>query len=84
MNQPDPGTGEPVRCPSEQCAAVFELAAPQLGRSVECPACGQRMTARPLGIEQRLAEQQARIQGRPGLPLARLPLVALVDDVRSL
>jgi tRNA G18 (ribose-2'-O)-methylase SpoU len=63
---------------------VFELASPQLGRSVECPACGRRMTARPLGVEERLEAQQARIRGQPGLPMARLPLAALVDDVRSL
>jgi tRNA G18 (ribose-2'-O)-methylase SpoU len=42
------------------------------------------MTARPLGIEARLAAQEARIEGAPGLPVRRLPLAVLVDDVRSL
>lgn len=77
-------TGEPVRCPSEQCDAVFDVESRRLGRSVHCPACGTRLTARPLGVEARLAAQEARILGQPGLPIARLPIAVLVDNVRSL
>lgn len=76
--------GEPVRCPAERCDAVFEVESRQLGRSVHCPACGVRLTARPLGVEARLAAQQERILGQPGLPIPRLPIAVLVDNVRSL
>lgn len=77
-------TGEPVRCPSERCAAVFEVESRRMGRSVQCPTCGNRLTARPLGIAARLAAQQERILDQPGLPIPRLPIAVLVDNVRSL
>jgi 23S rRNA (guanosine2251-2'-O)-methyltransferase len=73
-----------VRCPSEGCGIVFESSADRLGRSRSCPVCGVRMTARPLQVEALLAEQQRRIRGADGMPSVRLPLVAVVDNVRSL
>jgi tRNA G18 (ribose-2'-O)-methylase SpoU len=76
--------GQAVRCPEPRCATVFELEAARLGRSVRCPACGVRLTARPLAIEAQLRAQQARIEGQPGLALPRLPIAVLLDDVRSL
>ena len=77
-------TGEPVRCPAEGCAVVFELDPGRLGRSVLCPACGRRMTARPIGIAAQLAAQQERIRGGRGAPVPRLPFAVVVDNVRSL
>ena len=73
-----------VRCPSSACAVIFELPATRLGRSEHCPCCGVRMTARPLGVEERLREQEQRIAARPGAAIDRLPLAVLVDNVRSL
>jgi len=43
-----------------------------------------RMTARPVEIEARLRDQQERIRGVERSPIPRLPLVVLVDSVRSL
>lgn len=74
----------PVRCPSESCAAEFVLAANRLGRSVHCPSCGIRMTARPLEVERKLLEQQARIGGGEGAEIERLPFAVVLDNVRSL
>jgi tRNA G18 (ribose-2'-O)-methylase SpoU len=76
--------GEPVRCPAEGCAVVFELDPGRLGRSVHCPACGTRMTARPIGVASRLAAQQERISGGDGARVPRLPFAVVVDNVRSL
>jgi len=76
--------GQAVRCPEPRCATVFELEVRRLGRSVRCPACGTRLTARPLAIEAQLRAQEARIEGQPGLALRRLPIAVLLDDVRSL
>ena len=73
-----------MRCPSRACAAVFEIATQRLGRSVDCPACGRRLTARPLGVDERLRAQEARLRGETGAPIERLPLAVLVDNVRSL
>jgi tRNA G18 (ribose-2'-O)-methylase SpoU len=42
------------------------------------------MTARPAEIEARLRHQQERIRGVERSPIPRLPLVVLVDNVRSL
>jgi tRNA G18 (ribose-2'-O)-methylase SpoU len=77
-------TGHPVRCPDPGCAAVFPVAPEGLGRNTHCPVCGMRMTARPVEIEARLRAQQERIRGVEGSPISRLPLVVLVDNVRSL
>jgi len=73
-----------VRCPSETCGAEFTLAASRLGRSTHCPSCGVRMTARPLEIERKLVEQQARIRGGKGAGIERLPFAVVLDNVRSL
>lgn len=74
----------PVRCPSESCGAEFVLAANRLGRSTHCPSCGVRMTARPLEIEGKLLDQQARIRGGEGAQIERLPFAVVLDNVRSL
>jgi tRNA G18 (ribose-2'-O)-methylase SpoU len=42
------------------------------------------MTARPLDVERRLREQQARLRGGPGAAIDRLPFVVVLDNVRSL
>lgn len=42
------------------------------------------MTARPLDVEVELLERQRRAAGGRGANVRRLPLVALVDNVRSL
>jgi len=84
MGDLDPIHAEPVRCPVPTCAAVFELEGRRLGRSVSCPRCGTRMTARPLGVEGKLAAQERRLRGSAGAAVARLPIAVLVDNVRSL
>jgi tRNA(Leu) C34 or U34 (ribose-2'-O)-methylase TrmL len=71
-----------VRCP--RCESVFELPSSRLGRNVLCPACGGRMTARPLEIEQTLRRRARTAQAGAGVAHPRLPLVVLVDNVRSL
>ncbi len=42
------------------------------------------MTARPLEIEQKLLDQQARIRGGRGAAIERLPFAVVLDNVRSL
>ncbi|NIM00389.1 MAG: TrmH family RNA methyltransferase [Acidobacteria bacterium] len=42
------------------------------------------MTARPLEVERKLLDQQARIRGGPGAAIERLPLTVVLDNVRSL
>jgi 23S rRNA (guanosine2251-2'-O)-methyltransferase len=42
------------------------------------------MTARPLEIEQKLLDQQARISGGEGAQIDRLPFAVVLDNVRSL
>ena len=48
-----------------------------------CPACGVRMTARPLDVEAEL-DRRRRRAGGPGAAVARLPFAVVVDGVRSL
>ena len=55
-----------------------------LGRNMYCPACGVRMTAKPLQVEAALRERERSAAGGRGSAIQRLPLVALVDNVRSL
>lgn len=73
-----------VRCPSERCGRVFELLPEWLGRNMYCPACGVRMTARPVEVEDCLERRESRIGATPQAGVRRLPLVALVDNLRSL
>ena len=73
-----------VRCQRDGCRTVFELPAERLGRSANCPVCGNRMTARPVEVDELLRRQQERISGGQGDPMRRLPFVVLVDNVRSL
>ena len=84
MHPPGIPALEMLRCPSERCAAVFEVSPDRLGRNIRCPACHRPMTARPLGVEAKLVAQQQRVSGESGLPIPRLPLAVLVDNVRSL
>lgn len=51
---------------------------------MHCPACGVRMTARPVDVDERLARAPAQRGGPLRSGAAALPLVALVDNVRSL
>jgi tRNA G18 (ribose-2'-O)-methylase SpoU len=73
-----------VRCPAPRCGRVIELLPEWLGRNMYCPACGERMTAKPLSVEAGLREKERKVTGGSGAPIERLPLVALVDNVRSL
>jgi len=73
-----------VRCPSAACGIVFEPHERWLGKNMYCPACGARMTARPLEVDAALAR-------RPDLPpqsaesaRERLPFVVVADNLRSL
>jgi tRNA G18 (ribose-2'-O)-methylase SpoU len=43
-----------------------------------------RLTARPVELEARLRHQQQRLRGVTRSPIPRLPLVVLVDNIRSL
>jgi 23S rRNA (guanosine2251-2'-O)-methyltransferase len=74
----------PVLCPSERCGELFDVPRQRLGRNMYCPACGVRLTARPLEIEPRLRARQRQVRGGEGAPTVRLPLIVLVDNVRSL
>jgi len=75
-----------VRCRSAACGAEFEIPRARLGRNIYCLVCGTRMTARPRELDSQLREREKRIgsRGGPGAPVTRLPLVALLDNVRSL
>jgi len=73
-----------VRCPSERCGIVFEPQERWLGRNMHCPACGVRMTARPVAVDAELSRRADRVPGGGGCGVARLPFVVLVDNVRSL
>ena len=73
-----------VRCPSPQCGRIWHVQPDRLGRSMRCPACDVRMTARPLGVDRQLRRQEERLRGGAGAAVDRLPLVAVIDNVRSL
>jgi tRNA G18 (ribose-2'-O)-methylase SpoU len=73
-----------VRCPSQRCGIVFEPHRRWLGRNLHCPACGARMTARPLAVDSELAGRVDRASGGTGSDRSSLPFVVLVDNVRSL
>lgn len=74
----------PVRCPSPACGRIVDVLPEWLGRNMYCPACGVRMTARPIAVETRLREKQNRVSGGRGEALRRLPLLVLVDNLRSM
>ena len=78
------GDSATVRCPGSGCGATFEVDAKRLGRNVYCLECGARMTARPAGVTQRLQEHERDCPGAAGAQVERLPLVVIVDSVRSL
>ena len=67
-----------IRCTRPPCRSSFEVAPDRLGRNVDCPACGHRITAVPAVPDDGPPQRRAR----PRLP--PLPLEALLDDVRSL
>ena len=73
-----------VRCPAERCRAIFVVDERRLGRNVYCPDCGTRMTARPVELEARLLRRGREGAAGAGARLPRLPLIAVVDNVRSL
>ncbi len=72
-----------VRCPSERCGVVFRPPAGWLGRNMYCPACGVRMTARPIAVDTELRARPSAFGGGRG-GMRRLPFAVLVDNVRSL
>jgi tRNA G18 (ribose-2'-O)-methylase SpoU len=65
------------------CGRRFPVTAERLGRNVSCAACGHRTTARPAAVTESL-RRRARLSVRPRDAPERLPLAALLDDVRSL
>lgn len=73
-----------VGCPRPECRAVFPVEERRLGRNVYCVACGARMTARPVEVDEVL-RRRADVEPSGGAASAqRLPFKVLVDDVRSL
>ena len=75
---------ERVGCPAPLCGAVFEIPAVRLGRNIYCIECGRRMTARPAGPAARPRARAAEGASGPGAQVERLPLAAILDDIRSL
>ncbi len=75
---------ERVGCPAPLCGAVFEIPAVRLGRNIYCIECGRRMTARPAGPAARPPARAAEGPSGPGAQVERLPLAAILDDIRSL
>jgi 23S rRNA (guanosine2251-2'-O)-methyltransferase len=73
-----------VRCPSGSCGRTFEVLSEWLGRNMYCPACGVRMTARPVDVEESLERRRDRVGNVAAAGSPRLPLVALADNLRSL
>jgi tRNA G18 (ribose-2'-O)-methylase SpoU len=73
-----------VRCPSERCSRIIEILPEWLGRNMYCPYCGVRMSAKPVEVESELLERQKKVGGSTGAAIRRLPLVAVVDNIRSL
>jgi 23S rRNA (guanosine2251-2'-O)-methyltransferase len=73
-----------VRCRAADCAAVFAVRVERLGRNLHCPVCRARLTARPVEVERALSARESRSEQATGLVVARLPLTAIVDNVRSL
>ena len=89
-DEPDGGAADPslklerVGCPAPVCGAVFEIPVGRLGRNVYCLECGRRMTARPVGHTGRLRAKEAGERSGSGADIERLPLIAVLDDIRSL
>ena len=75
---------ERVGCPAPHCGAVFEISAGRLGRNIYCLECGRRMTARPVGHTERLRAKETGGASGAGADIERLPLAAILDDIRSL
>ena len=90
MEEPGGGAADPSLkmerggCPGPVCGAIFEIPAGRLGRNIYCLECGRRMTARPAGHSERLRARESGTGSGPGAPIARLPLAAVLDDIRSL
>ena len=78
-----------AKCPNPSCGLAFPQPAERLGKNVPCPACGQVITIRP---EQQALEKSAerdRIAAKRGgrksdSPSLSLPLIAVLDGIRSL
>jgi len=74
-----------VRCPNPACRREFELIETKIGKTVRCPGCKQHITARTLTAWEKMELQQAKLaQTDPAVIANRLPLIGVVDDVRSL
>ena len=90
MEEPDGGAADPsqkmerVGCPVPVCGAIFEIPAGRLGRNIYCLECGRRMTARPAGQSERLRARESETGSVEGAAIERLPLAAVLDDIRSL
>jgi len=73
-----------VACPSDDCRVVFEPHRGWLGKNMYCPACGVRMTARPLEVEAEIRRRPDVVPGGRAGARRRLPFVVVLDNVRSL
>jgi tRNA G18 (ribose-2'-O)-methylase SpoU len=74
-----------ARCPNPRCALAFPVPADRLGRNVPCPACGQVITVRADDQVLQKARERDRIAAvRRGASRRTVPMVALLDGVRSL
>lgn len=74
-----------IRCPHAPCQKHFHAPNEVLGRFVACPGCQRTISARPVEaqaeIERRSLENRCGL-GQPA-PFPRLPLVGVLDDIRS-
>ncbi|MFH1377439.1 MAG: TrmH family RNA methyltransferase [Planctomycetota bacterium] len=74
-----------VRCPNPGCRHEFDLIETKLGKTIRCPGCKQHITARTLTVWETMELQQAKLARTDATVAAnRLPLIGVVDDVRSL
>lgn len=74
------------RCPYIDCAAQFEIAAPDKDRFpiADCPSCGRRCAARPVQLlDELVSKRQKTVWPKEYAPNPAL-LVVVLDDIRSL
>lgn len=72
------------RCPV--CSAHFDVARSEVGTFGPCPACGARIVLRPEAVIAEIERKAREIAGSPGVPPGpggRVPLVGVLDDIRS-
>ncbi len=83
MTQPMPDAL--YRCPYLDCRREFRDALLVPGQVGRCPTCSRDMVARPAALEEELRRREATVRGGSGAAgIERLPLIALLDNVRSL